>query len=85
MIRSLLFFVVILLVYHALKTVVRSAFRAFHEDDRRSRLPGEDMVLDPQCKTYVPKGRAVARRVRGNVSYFCSETCAAEYEAARKD
>ncbi|MGH7828687.1 MAG: hypothetical protein ACREP8_00785 [Candidatus Binatia bacterium] len=34
--------------------------------------PLEDMVLDPQCHTYLPKGEAVLRD--GN--YFCSERCA---------
>jgi len=34
------------------------------------------MVLDPVCSTYVPKSRAVVRRVEGADVYFCSQTCA---------
>jgi Prokaryotic metallothionein len=33
---------------------------------------GEEMVLDPQCNSYVPRSAAVRRD--GN--YFCSQECA---------
>jgi hypothetical protein len=46
---------------------------------RRSRAAsvdkGEEMVLDPQCLSYVPKNAAVFRNDR----YFCSEDCAKRY------
>ncbi|MFQ5916543.1 MAG: PP0621 family protein [Candidatus Binatia bacterium] len=32
----------------------------------------EEMVLDPQCQSYVPKGEAILRQGH----YFCSEECA---------
>ena len=38
------------------------------------------MVLDPGCRTYVVKDRAVTRRIRGSVHSFCSEACARRYE-----
>jgi YHS domain-containing protein len=38
------------------------------------------MVQDPQCRTFVVKGRAVARRIGGRTTYFCSESCADAYE-----
>lgn len=36
---------------------------------------GEEMVFDPQCRSYVPKSDAVARSGR----YFCSQECARLY------
>jgi YHS domain-containing protein len=85
MIRSLLLFFFIGVVYYALKTLVRSAVRGYHQEDRkRSALMGEEMVLDPQCRTYVPKRRAVGRRIDGTLLYFCSETCAKAYEQQHK-
>jgi hypothetical protein len=36
---------------------------------------GEEMVLDPQCLSYVPKKEAVFKNDR----YFCSEECAQRY------
>jgi hypothetical protein len=38
----------------------------------RGSSAAEEMVQDPQCLSYVPKGEAVLRG--GN--YFCSERCA---------
>jgi YHS domain-containing protein len=82
MIRSLLIFFVLLMVYYALKAVVRSAIRGYYSDERRSStvLPGEEMVQDPECRTYVVKSRAVARHINGRLCLFCSETCAKQYE-----
>jgi hypothetical protein len=81
MIRSLLIVVFLLVIYFALKTVFRAAVKGYQEDDRkRSRLMGEEMILDPECRTYVPKGRAVTRRIGNKLCSFCSETCAKQYE-----
>ena len=81
MIRNLLVFIVIIFVYYSLKTVLRSAFKAYHEEhDAPVRLKGEEMVLDPECRTYVIKGRALTRRFQGKVHSFCSEACAQRYE-----
>jgi uncharacterized protein len=81
MIRSLLIVVFLLVIYFALKTVFRAAVKGYQEDDRkRSRLMGEEMILDPECRTYVPKGRAVTRRIGNKLCFFCSETCAKQYE-----
>ena len=45
----------------------------------------DDMVQDPECGTYVPRGEAVRRRIRGQDHYFCSTACADRYEEkARK-
>jgi hypothetical protein len=38
---------------------------------------GEDMVLDPQCQSYVPKSTAVVQSGK----YFCSPECARLYLA----
>ena len=35
----------------------------------------EEMVLDPQCRSYLPKGDAISR----SGHYFCSEECARVY------
>jgi len=82
MIRSLLIFFVVLMVYYALKAVFRSAVRSYYADERRSStaLQGEEMVQDPECRTYVVKSRAVSRRINGKPCFFCSEACAKQYE-----
>ncbi len=80
MIRSILVLVFILLIYYSLKTLVRSALKGYYgEEKKRAQIKGEDMVLDPQCRTYVLKERAVARRIHGRPAYFCSESCAQKF------
>ncbi len=81
MIRFLLMFFLAMLVYSAIKTVLRSASRAYHEGERKAQVHGAEMVLDPQCRTYVIKDRATVRRIRGKLIYFCSEDCANRHEA----
>ena len=80
MIRVLLYLVFFWLLYGALRTVIRSAVAAYRRDDdlREARM-GRDMVQDPQCRTYIVKDRAVARRISGSTLHFCSTTCADEY------
>ncbi len=85
MIRSLLVFFFIVMIYYALKTVFRSAYRAYHEKDPRTRIMGDEMVLDPECRTYVLKDRAVTRRIRGTLCSFCSEACARQYEEKNRN
>jgi YHS domain-containing protein len=82
MIRGLVFFLVIFVIYSAIKTVVRSAVKAYHGDEQRRgrQIMGDEMVQDPECRTYVVKDRAVARRIRGTLTYFCSDDCARRYE-----
>jgi YHS domain-containing protein len=83
--RSLLIFITLVLLYYTLKTLFRSALKAYHENEpRRRRLKGEDMVLDPECRTYVVKDRAVTRRIKGSIYSFCSEACAERYEEAHR-
>jgi YHS domain-containing protein len=83
MIRGLLFFLVIFVIYSAIKSVVRSAVKAYHEDEHKQggrQIMGDEMVMDPECRTYVVKDRAVVRRIRGTLTYFCSDACAQRYE-----
>jgi YHS domain-containing protein len=79
--RAVLYFILILVVYQAVKTVFRAAMTAYHSGEARApRIHGEEMVQDPQCRTYVVKGRALARRIGGRTTYFCSAGCADAYE-----
>jgi YHS domain-containing protein len=81
MMRAILIFLLLMVVYQAVKAVFRSASDAYHGKEKQApRIPGEEMVQDPQCRTFVVKGRAVARRIGGRTAYFCSESCADAYE-----
>jgi YHS domain-containing protein len=85
-IRNILLLFCVLVIYYAVRRVVRSALTAYHGEEKpRERLKGDELVLDPQCRTYVMKSRAVTRRVRGKLCSFCSETCARQYEEKNRD
>jgi hypothetical protein len=69
--------ILLLLAYVAF--VVLRAIARRGKDDMSGRVngeyQGEEMVLDPQCQSYVPKSNAVAQSGR----YFCSRECAKVY------
>jgi hypothetical protein len=69
LLRLLLFFLVAYIFYAALK-----AYWLTHKARNRFVDPGkvDEMVLDPQCQTYVPKNEAIPQ----NGNYFCSRECA---------
>jgi hypothetical protein len=72
--RLIVFFLLCYVAFTALKGILRRG-----KDDLSGKLKsdpaGEDMVLDPQCHSYVPKSNAVAQAGR----YFCSRECAQLY------
>lgn len=72
LLRLVLLCVIVYIVYSALKPLLRGGKKA----DDPAQL-GEQMVLDPQCQTYLPKSAAVTRQGR----FFCSEECAQRYLA----
>ena len=65
------------LILYVIFTVVRSLLRArsAKPEKLRSDRLGEDMVLDPQCRSYLPRSEAVAQSGK----YFCSRECARRY------
>jgi hypothetical protein len=70
LIRVLLFVFLAYILYIALKAywLSRKGRDSRFVDPRKV----DDMVLDPQCQTYVPKNEAIPQG--GN--YFCSRECA---------
>ena len=40
---------------------------------------GEEMVRDPECGTYVPRGDAIQDQLKGKSHYFCSTECRDKY------
>ena len=67
LILGLLAYLVLMLIYSSIKR------KGSATDPSR----GESMVLDPHCKSYVPKNEAY----QSHGHYFCSEECAQAYAA----
>ncbi|MGH7844466.1 MAG: PP0621 family protein [Candidatus Binatia bacterium] len=68
MLRFVLFLILAYLIYRLIKSLWAAAGRS----EKAPLRSAEDMVLDPQCQSYLPKNEALLR----DGQYFCSENCA---------
>ncbi|AGB18403.1 YHS domain-containing protein [Thermoanaerobacterium thermosaccharolyticum] len=48
-----------------------------HGDNNMNNI---EMVKDPVCGMHIPADKAVTKVINGKRYYFCSETCAKEFE-----
>lgn len=76
LLRLIVFLIVAYIVWSALKSMIRKGQRK-PSSRAKSAEQGEEMVLDPQCRSYVPKSDAIAQ----SGHYFCSQECARIYLA----
>ncbi|MGH7853726.1 MAG: PP0621 family protein [Candidatus Binatia bacterium] len=74
LLRLLILFLLCYVAFAALRSIVRRGKDGL-SGKLNSESNGEDMVLDPQCQSYIPKSNAVAQSGR----YFCSRECAQLY------
>lgn len=73
-------FILILLI--VLYFLIRSAVRDFKGRGEGNRLPvdKDQMVQDPVCHVFVPRGTAVTEVIGGQTYCFCSKGCAATFQ-----
>ncbi len=76
LLRIFFFFLLFYLLYRIFFSGRRSARPTAKPRDARA---AEEMVLDPQCRSYLPKSAAMLR----GEQYFCSERCASLYLVGR--
>jgi uncharacterized protein len=74
LLRLLLIFLICYIISKMLRSIAASR-RGGISSKPRPDLRGEEMVLDPQCQSYISKSDAIA--VSGR--YFCSRECAQLY------
>lgn len=62
--------------------LLRRALREFKGQGQPDLLsPGKnDMVQDPVCRVFVPRGSAVTEDIGGQTYYFCSRSCAHKFQ-----
>jgi len=62
--------------------LIRRALRGFKGQEQPERLvPSKDqMVQDPVCLVFVPRGVAVTEDIGGQTYYFCSRLCAHKFQ-----
>lgn len=74
----LLFIIGLLVILYFL---VRSAIRELSGGKGQGQLADKNqMVQDPVCRIYVPRGAAVAESIGGQTYYFCSRDCAQTFQ-----
>lgn len=72
LLRILFLFILSYLFFVLFNWVLNRVKRHPGGRSRDSSMKAEEMVLDPQCRSYLPKGDAISR----SGHYFCSEECA---------
>lgn len=78
MYRILLIVGLIIVLYFLL----RQALRGLKNQQKPERLPPnkDQMVQDPVCLVFVPRGTAVTEDIGGQTYYFCSKSCAHKFQ-----
>lgn len=68
---------------YTLVQMVKQALRKPPAVPPEKSVRGEEMVLDPECGTYLPRNDAVTVEIAGEKRYFCSETCRDKFRQRR--
>lgn len=81
MYRLLLISGLLVLLYYLL----RRAIRKIKEDGgavgvQEGAAPGNQMIQDPVCRVFIPRGDAVREEIGGQTYYFCSRSCADTFQ-----
>jgi hypothetical protein len=74
LLRLILIFLIAYIAISALKSLLKGG-KSKLSTRQKSPVDGEEMVFDPQCRSYVPKSEALAL----SGQYFCSQECARIY------
>jgi len=79
MIKLLLLILLFFVGYSFFQALFPSAAKKQKKRDN-STQQGEQMVLDPQCGTYVPLSESFQANIRGQQYNFCSRKCRTEFK-----
>ena len=80
MLKLLFFGILAYFVYRFVRKIRLSGGR---DRENTALGPVDEMVQDPNCLTYVPKGSAVRKNLGGETYYFCSQACADAFLAKK--
>jgi YHS domain-containing protein len=74
LVRLLIWGIVGFLIYTVFQVIKQALMKPpTTPPEKTSR--GEEMVLDPECGTYVPRNDAIKSQIKGSTHYFCSTEC----------
>lgn len=78
MYRLLIVLILLIVLFFLLRSALRE-LRRKPEERALGRNPNQ-MIQDPVCRLYVPKGSAVSANMGGQTYYFCSTECAKAFQ-----
>ena len=78
---KLLFFGV--LAYFVFRFIRKVRLSGGKDYENSAPGPVDEMVQDPNCLTYIPRGSAIRKSVGGKPHFFCSQACADEFQRKR--
>lgn len=78
LVRLLLWLIVGFLAYTVFQAIKQTLLKPPGPPPEKTTR-GEEMVQDPECKTFVPRGDAVKAQHKGKTRYFCSNECRDKY------
>jgi YHS domain-containing protein len=74
--RPLLFLVLTVALGYLISQLLFPKRRVRQQTGRQaSTAVAEEMVCDPVCQLYLPRGEAIRRKVQGRAYFFCSPGC----------
>ena len=75
-IRFIMFFVLIYLLYRIIKYYRKAKLAEMNTCQVKvTPVGGEDLVEDPSCHTYIPVSQSYKKEIAGKNYYFCSKEC----------
>jgi YHS domain-containing protein len=78
-VKALIWLIVGFLAYTGFQFIKQALLKP-PEPPAEKTTRGEDMVLDPECGTYVPKNDAIKGVIKGKTTYFCSTECKEKFK-----
>ena len=82
MLRLLILIILIYFLYRLIRGLLTQGQKPEGTDE--TGIVNE-MVQDPQCKTYIPLRDAKKRVIDGKAYFFCSDECATQFEKEKKN
>ena len=76
MLRFIIIFLAVVLVVHYLaKSVLRMFAPKPNRTTEKRTIDGGNMVMDPACRTFIPRKGALSASTPDGMVYFCSPAC----------
>ena len=81
MIRIIIYALIFYLLYRALKALLLPKIKTMSHENSKVI---DEMIQDPFCEKYVPRREAIKRTINGQDYFFCSESCADQFEKGKE-